>query len=333
MINPYISRCLSLARQGQYGVQANPRVGAVIVHNHQVIGEGYHQRQGEAHAEVNAVNQVQDKSLLIQSTLYVSLEPCSHYGLTPPCANLIIEHRIPRVVLSLCDPNTKVSGIDVLEKAGVEVTILEDEHSADENRIFVTNQVQQRPYIILKWAQSQDGFIDHNFKPTAISKPSFARIAHHIRATVQGIMIGKHTLKTDLPKLTTRYQMGKSPIPIVLDSQLETLDKLEYLKAFHSKIIVINSRKDAYNDGIHCLKCTSDMEQIFARLYKEGLASILVEGGAKVLNQCIAQGVWDEACRVTSPIKLTQGTVSPAFNAIAYNSYDLEGQAVEYFAQ
>ncbi|MFM2292377.1 MAG: 5-amino-6-(5-phosphoribosylamino)uracil reductase, partial [Bacteroidota bacterium] len=225
--NLYISRCLQLAQYGAGYVAPNPMVGCVIVCDGKVIGEGYHHRYGEAHAEPNAINSVKDKSLLSKSTLYVSLEPCSHFGKTPPCANLIIESQIQRVVIGTLDPNPKVAGrgVKLLQDAGIEVEVgFLTEACRELNKRFFIYQEQKRCYVLLKWAQTKDGFMDRirtdiNQAPLQISNSFTRQLTHKMRSENQAIMVSTNTVILDNPSLTVRNWTGKSPIRIAIDRQ------------------------------------------------------------------------------------------------------------------
>ncbi|MDR2473665.1 MAG: bifunctional diaminohydroxyphosphoribosylaminopyrimidine deaminase/5-amino-6-(5-phosphoribosylamino)uracil reductase RibD, partial [Tannerella sp.] len=221
----FIQRCLELASHGAGNVAPNPMVGAVIVHNGLIIGEGFHRRYGEAHAEVNAIASVKDESLLKESTLYVNLEPCSHYGKTPPCAQLIIEKQIPRVVIACEDPFEAVAGrgVKMLREAGIEVVtgVMESEAKAL-NKYFITAHTKRRPYIILKWAESADGFVDkirndRSEPPVKLSSTLTRMLVHKLRSDVQAIMVGTNTAILDNPSLKVSHWVGKSPVRIVFD--------------------------------------------------------------------------------------------------------------------
>ncbi|MCH5179467.1 MAG: bifunctional diaminohydroxyphosphoribosylaminopyrimidine deaminase/5-amino-6-(5-phosphoribosylamino)uracil reductase RibD [Prevotellaceae bacterium] len=270
----YMHRCLQLARNGELGAPPNPMVGAVLVHEDRVIGEGYHARCGEAHAEVNALKGIDDEMVLKHSTLYVSLEPCAHYGKTPPCAELIIRKKIGRVVVGCVDPFAKVGGrgIQMLREAGIEVLtgVLEPECLAL-NRRFITFHTLHRPYITLKWAQTADGVIgllrrlscaksgeQAALRAVAISNAATLRRVHHLRATHQAILVGWRTAQNDHPTLTTRHWSGPNPRRIIYDSHAHTLTEL------------------------------------LATLYEQGVQSLLVEGGANTLRQFMNSGLWDE---------------------------------------
>ena len=275
----YMSRCLQLAACGIYGARPNPMVGAVIVApGGRIIGEGYHAKYGEAHAEVNAFASVRaaDEKLLPQSTLYVSLEPCSHYGKTPPCADLVVSKGVARVVVGCVDPFAKVhgAGIKKLREAGIQVTVgVMEEECRELNRRFFTFQTLHRPYIILKWAQSVDGFIDRDFKPTMISTPFTQMLAHKLRSECQAILVGRVTAERDRPRLDVRHWGGPAPRRFVLSgSQGATIDGL-----------LDTCRKDS-------------------------LQSLLVEGGAETHRRFIAGGLWDEIRVETAPCVFGSGT-------------------------
>ena len=260
----YMHRCLQLALNGEIGAPPNPMVGAVIVCDDRIIGEGFHARCGEAHAEVNAFASVSkaDERLLSQSTLYVSLEPCAHYGKTPPCADLVIRKGVRRVVVGCIDSFAKVQGrgIQMLRDAGIDVTVGVLEHECRWlNRKFFTFHTHHRPYITLKWAQTSDGVMGElGGGPLLISNPATLRHSHHLRATNNAILVGWRTNVNDSPSLTTRHYSGPNPRRIVYDSHAETIP------------------------------------QLLSRLYSEGVQSLLVEGGAATHSQFLDLGLWDE---------------------------------------
>ncbi len=302
-------RCLELAKQGQENVAPNPMVGAVIVHNNKIIGEGFHQKYGEAHAEVIAINSVKDKSLLKDSTIYVSLEPCAHHGKTPPCADLIVKHQIPRVVVSTIDPFSEVAGkgIDILKKGGSEVTlgILEKE-SLDLNKRFFTFHQQKRPYIILKWAETADGFIDIIRNDNSAASPNWItgdyekQLVHKWRSHETAILIGTNTAENDNPSLTTREWFGKSPLRIVIDRNLRLSANLN---VFDNSVptLIVNSIKSEFEENTKYLKInfTDDKIKFIAtlweELYKLKIQSVIIEGGSKFLNSVLESNLWDEA--------------------------------------
>ena len=292
----YMQRCIELALNGRMHAAPNPMVGAVIVHNDRIIGEGYHACCGKAHAEVNAINSVRpaDRLLLKESTLYVSLEPCAHFGRTPPCAMLIVKTGIPRVVVGCIDPFAKVQGrgIDILREGGVEVTIGVLEAECRElNRRFITAQTLHRPYITLKWARSADGFIDRwrdddGEEPALLSTTHSLMRVHRLRAMNQAIVVGHQTLRLDRPMLTIRHWVGHDPLKVVLGHVAEG----ELPAGFQ-----------AY----------ADIPTMLEALYRQGIQSLLVEGGQQTLQSLIDQGLWDEAYVEVSTIELESGVPEP----------------------
>jgi diaminohydroxyphosphoribosylaminopyrimidine deaminase / 5-amino-6-(5-phosphoribosylamino)uracil reductase len=295
----YMQRCVQLAQKGLGLVSPNPMVGCVVVYQDEIIGEGFHQKYGEAHAEVNAIQAVKDKSLLKDATVYVSLEPCNHYGKTPPCADLLVKHQVKRVVVGCKDPFSQVygTGIQKLKDTGTEV--VEDvlkEVCIDLNKRFFTYYLKKRPYIILKWAESADGFL-YNKQHAAISGIMAQTLNHQWRSEEDSYLIGKNTLITDNPQLNTRLVAGKNPIRIVLDSQLESLQK----GTFHfynqkQTTMVINQIKDKIDGAIQCIKIndTKNLQEVLDALYQQHIQSVVVEGGAALLNSFINANLMDE---------------------------------------
>ena len=294
----YLHRCIQLARLGQGNVAPNPMVGAVLVHNHRIIGEGYHQQYGKAHAEVNCIASVKEenKHLLSQATLYVSLEPCAHFGKTPPCADLIIEKKIPQVVIGCRDPFNEVNGkgIEKLLAAGVTVQwgVLEAD-CKELNRRFFTFHTQHRPFVILKWAQSADGKIagENSSSRVYISNAFSNRLVHQWRSKEMAIVVGTNTALNDDPQLSTRLWPGKSPVRVVVDSDLRLPASL---RIFNGEVptIIFNRHKHSLpfekwaagsRKGVQFYQVTEDVslvQQMLNGLYHLGIQSILVEGGA-----------------------------------------------------
>lgn len=318
----YIRRCIELARNGLCSVSPNPMVGAVIVCDGRIIGEGYHIRCGGAHAEVNAIRTVKDESLLKHSTIYVSLEPCSHYGKTPPCADLIIEKQIPRIVIGCQDPFSEVAGrgIQKLRDAGREVTvgILEEECKSLIRR-FITFNTLQRPFIILKWAESADRFIDikrASGKPVILSSPLSSMFVHKKRAEVDAIMVGRRTAILDNPSLTVRNWYGRNPIRIVLD---RTLSLPNYLQIFNGNVptLVFTEKLQPEKNNITYITIDfshNPLEQIMKALYQRKIQSLLVEGGSQLLQSFIDNELWDEAYIEKCPSRLHSGVKAPQMN-------------------
>lgn len=295
----YMRRCFQLARLGESYVAPNPMVGAVLVHEGTIIGEGYHRRFGETHAEVNCLNSVSTvhRHLISKSTLYVSLEPCTHFGKTPPCSDLIIQHKIPKVVISIQDAFDAINGkgIERMKAHGIEVItgILETEGKELLKHFFCFHQ-QHRPFVTLKFAQTSDNSLGINGKEILISNALSKRYVHHLRAQHQGILVGKNTVLTDNPELTVRYWNGKNPIRIVLGN------KTAIPSGYH-----IYSKE---NNNIFLSKGNEkiSISYILEELYKHQIISVLVEGGASVLQQFIDSNLWDEAHIITNERTLQQ---------------------------
>ncbi len=301
----YMQRCLDLAKIGLGNTYSNPMVGSVIVHQGKIIGEGFHHKAGEAHAEVNAVNSVKDKSLLTDSTLYVNLEPCAHFGKTPPCSLLIKESKIPRVVIGCTDTFSEVAGkgIKMLMEAGVDVKVgvLENE-SRELNKRFFTFHEKKRPYVILKWAQTLDGFIDIDRshkdygQPTWITNTIAKKLVHKWRSEEQAIMVGTHTAIKDNPSLTTREWPSHSPVRVLIDKTARVPKNHHLLDGSVRTLVFTQEDKE---DSQHLIFKKIDFEkdivpQILEELFKEGLQSIIIEGGQQVLQSFIDANLWDE---------------------------------------
>ena len=315
----YMARCIQLAKNGLTRVSPNPMVGAVIVHNGKIIGEGYHAKCGCAHAEVNAIHSVKDESLLKESTIYVSLEPCSHYGKTPPCADLIIQKGIPNVVIGCQDPFSKVAGrgIQKLKDAGITVKIgvLEKECRMLIKR-FITFNTLHRPYIILKWAESSDGFIDierTEGEPVVLSNPLTSMLVHKLRSEVNGIMVGTNTALLDNPSLNTRNWYGKNPIRIVIDKGLKLPEQLHLFDgSIQTLVFTEKTKENQPNIEYVTIDFSTDIiPHICNILYKKNVQSLLVEGGSILLQSFINAGIWDEIRVEKAGISLHNGIKAP----------------------
>ncbi len=321
-----MQRCLDLAALGIGTVSPNPMVGAVIVMDTIIIGEGHHQKYGEAHAEVNAINQVFSNfsdaaDLLDQSTIYVSLEPCAHYGKTPPCADLIIKHKITRVVVGSRDPFYAVNGkgIEKLRGAGVEVTtgVLEKE-CLWLNRRFFTRIQKHRPYIILKWAQTSDGFFAPGDNTQHwITGSESRKLVHQWRGEEDAVLIGKNTAAIDNPQLNVRYWQGKSPKRVVIDRKLELNKNINLFDQSVETFIFNEIKTDV--EGNNKYIALEDFERyvpqyILYQLYLQDIQSVIIEGGAQTLNSFIEANLWDEARIFTGPKPLNKGIAAPAIS-------------------
>lgn len=302
----YMRRCLELARNGMGHVAPNPLVGALIVYNDSIIGEGFHREFGKAHAEVHAIQSVTHKELLRESVLYVTLEPCSHHGKTPPCSDLIISQGIPEVVIGMKDPFAKVNGegISQLQQAGcnVRVGILETE-CRRLNQPFFTYHTKKRPYIVLKWAQSADGFIDRersvaqSLPPAWITDETNRMLVHKWRSENQAIMVGKNTALTDNPQLNLRLWSGNHPLRIVTDRKME-LPRHLHLFNRQQPTLVLNEQLNHKEENLEYLKMDfgqTFFTSLFNTLYQRGINSLLVEGGRELLQSFIDANFWDEA--------------------------------------
>jgi diaminohydroxyphosphoribosylaminopyrimidine deaminase / 5-amino-6-(5-phosphoribosylamino)uracil reductase len=304
----YMQRCLELAARGAGYTAPNPMVGAVLVHENRIIGEGWHKQYGEAHAEVNCIASVKehDTHLISQSTLYVSLEPCAHMGKTPPCADLIIRYKIPVVIIGCRDPFKEVNGkgIEKLEAAGVKVItgVLEKE-SRELNKRFFTFYTKHRPYIVLKWAHTQDGKISSgDGQRLLISNGYSNRLVHQWRSEEAAILVGTNTALLDDPSLTTRLWPGPSPVRLVIDMDLRLPSSLQLFNR-EVRTIVFNTRKHAEDGNLLYYQVTTDtslVHQVSNALYQLKLLSVLVEGGAQLLQSFIDEEWWDEARVISS---------------------------------
>ncbi len=312
----FMQRALELAKLGVGCVSPNPLVGCVIVCDGAIIGEGWHKKYGEAHAEVNAVNSVKDKEVLKNSTLYVNLEPCSHFGKTPPCTDLLILHGIKKVVIANGDPNPLVAGngIKKLKEAGIEVVlgVLENE-GRKLNRRFFTFMEKQRPHIILKWAQTQDGFIAHsNYESRWISSEFSRQLVHKWRSEEDAVLVGTKTAAHDNPTLSVRDWSGRNPTRVVVDRFLRLPSKLKLFDKTQ-KTICYNILKHEEHPNLNLVRLDEAdfINQLVHDLYKQKIQSLIVEGGAQTLKLFIDAGLWDEARVFTSTRAFGDGIAAP----------------------
>lgn len=324
----YLDRCIYLAQRASSDVYPNPRVGAVIVHQDRIIGEGYHAQAGGPHAEVVAIKSVREKALLSESTLYVSLEPCNHHGKTPPCSEAIIQHQIPRVVVGTEDPNPKVAGggINRLREAGIAVVLANEQVPFQLlNQVFWINQLENRPYIVLKWAVSRNGYIagmDEQGRPfpVAITGRVAKEQVHALRAYHHGIMVGKNTVEADDPKLTTRLYPGKDPIRIIFDRKLSLPQDLKVF-ADGGDTIILNEYKTGHEGPLQYYQLSqwNNMKELVQELYQQlGICSILIEGGTLVLQQFIDQHMYDELYMYQGSTSIRYGVPAPVLSTHFY---------------
>ncbi len=320
----YIARCIELAKNGFGTTYPNPMVGSVIVYNGEIIGEGWHQKAGEPHAEVNAIRSVKDPSLLDKATIYVSLEPCSHFGKTPPCCDLIIKNKIPNVVIGTVDSNIKVAGngIKRLQEAGANVIVgILEKECYELNQRFFTFHEKKRPYIILKWAETQDGFIaplqKEEQNPVWITNINSRQLVHKWRTEEQAILVGTQTVIDDNPKLNARDWEGNNPIRVVID-QNNRIPKTAHVFDDQIKTIVFSNKKSTpsiENTFFEVIDFQQNIaQQIADKLFQHQIQSVIVEGGAQTLQTFIDANLWDEARVFIGNCTFEKGVKAPILN-------------------
>lgn len=316
----FMQRALQLASYGRATVSPNPMVGCVIVLDGEIIGEGWHQKAGEPHAEVLAIRSVKNEELLKSATAYVTLEPCAHYGKTPPCAELLVEKQLKKVVIGAVDPNPLVvgKGIQILENAGIEVRtgVLENE-CLDINSAFFTFMQKKRPFIVLKWAETADGFVAReNFDSKWISNSLSRQLVHKWRTELDAILVGKNTVQYDDPQLTARDWSGKNPVRLVIDHQLALSDKLKIFDK-EQKTILFHTKAEKRNlNGVDSIQLGHEnfLKEMMDYLYGQKIQSVLVEGGAQTIQSFIDAELWDEARIFKAPVDFGTGIQSPQLN-------------------
>lgn len=310
-----MKRCIELAENGLGMTYPNPVVGCVIIRNGRIISEGWHQKAGEAHAEVNAVNKIKDKEILKECEIYVSLEPCSHFGKTPPCSDMIVRYGFKRVIVGISDPNSKVNGqgIERMKNAGIEVKVgvLENECAELNKRFFCFHQ-NERPYIILKWAQTADGFMAaENHVQKWITNQYSKQLVHLWRSQEQSVLVGYNTAKIDNPQLNLRLWSGNQPVRAVIDRDL-SLDLKLHLFDGSQQTIIFSEKQDSSRPDVIQLKFDENLEEsILEELYKSGLQSVIIEGGRITLDGFINKGLWDEARIFSSSESWVSGIKAP----------------------
>ncbi len=332
----YLQRCLELAKKALGKTYPNPMVGSVIVHEGKIIGEGYHLKAGEPHAEVNAVRSVKNIELLKESTIYVSLEPCSHFGKTPPCANMIVEHGFKKVVIGTVDLHEKVNGkgIEILVNAGIEVASGKlDQESRELNKRFFTFHEKKRPFIILKWAQSGDGFLDQIFKPAQIGNPLTKQFVHQLRSEEHAILVGTNTALNDNPSLTVREVEGRNPLRILIDFDLKVSTDAKIYNE-EAQTLVFNAEKSAAENNIKFIKIEKEnfLEDLMNKLFEEKIQSVIIEGGSYTLQQFIDANLWDEAIIIKNEdLIFEEGTKAPTFNFKVDFIENFENNTISFF--
>jgi len=337
----YIKRCIDLAYLGKGKVAPNPLVGCVIVKDGVILGEGYHEYYGGPHAEINAINNVIDQSLIEGSTIYISLEPCAHVGKTPPCTLAILRLKPTRVVIGSKDTNPSVAGrgIDRLRQEGIEVVegILEDECRRLNKRFFTFHE-KRRPYVVLKWAQTQDGFLDRNREENEvgihwISSPETKVLVHKWRSEEQGILVGRNTILNDNPSLTVREFSGSNPTRIVIDSNLKLSNDVGVFSD-ESPTLVFNRIKNEIVGSTEWIKIQETTTKfILEELYKRNIISILVEGGSRTLQYFIIDNVWDEARVIVSSVLFKEGMRAPVLTKTPVRSHPFGSTDTIYYYQ
>lgn len=332
----FMQRALELATLGRGHVSPNPLVGCVIVHEGVIIGEGWHKKYGEAHAEVNAVRDVVDKTLLPHSTVYVTLEPCSHFGKTPPCADMLIGEKVKKVVIANLDSNPLVAGkgIKKLQAAGIEVVSDVLSHAGRElNRRFFTFMERQRPYIILKWAETADGFVAReNFDSKWISNELSRQWVHRWRTEEDAVLVGMRTAQHDNPRLNVRSWTGRDPIRIVIDRSLK-LDPALHLFDGTQRTICYNTIKSEEKPNLSFVKLPADdfLQALVSDLYQRKVQSVIIEGGAQTLRLFIDQGLWDEARIFTAPATFGKGISAPHVNGKLTEQHQIQSDTLRIF--
>lgn len=332
----FMRRALELALLGHGNVSPNPLVGSVVVHEGKIIGEGWHKKLGQAHAEVNALNSVENKNLLKESTVYVNLEPCSHVGKTPPCADMLISHQVKKVVVANLDSNPLVAGNGVkkLRAAGVEViTGILDKQGRELNKRFFTYMEKQRPYIVLKWAETADGFIAReNYDSKWISNESSRQLTHKWRAEEDAILVGAKTAALDNPQLNVRDWSGRNPVRVVIDRFLKLNDKLQVFDK-KQKTILYNVLKHEEHPTLSLIRLDEEdfLGNLVKDLFKQKIQSVLVEGGATTLTLFIESGLWDEARIFQSHRFFEKGILAPSVHGKLIDHYMIQSDALRIF--
>lgn len=332
----YMKRCIDLAQKALGKTYPNPMVGCVIVHNDVIIGEGFHEKGGGPHAEINAINPVKNISLLRDSTIYVSLEPCAHFGKTPPCANKLAEIGFKKIMMGTLDSHDKVNGKgkEILENAGITVvTGVLKEQCQELNKRFFTFHQKKRPYIILKWAQSADGFIDKDFEPTQIGNPLTKQFVHTLRSEEHAILVGTNTALRDNPSLTVREIESRNPVRILIDFELKVPLTFNILNN-EAPTVIFNGLKDLQNENLTYIKINKEnfLADLMSQLYNQQIQSLIVEGGRSMLQQFIDANIWDETIIIKNEnLTLQNGTTAPKFAVKPCETQNFRDNIIEFY--
>lgn len=332
-----MKRCIHLAQNGLGTTYPNPMVGCVIVHNKEIIAEGWHRKSGEAHAEINAINNVENKDILKESEIYVSLEPCSHFGKTPPCSDMIIHCGFKRVIIGSVDPNSKVNGkgIEKIKNAGIDVVsgILENECTELNKRFFCFHQ-HKRPYIILKWAQTANGFMaTKSGKQKWITNSYSKQLVHLWRSQEQAILIGYNTAKSDNPQLNVRLWSGNQPIRLVIDQDLSLNPELKLFNG-NQKTLIFTKKEKKNQNNLEFVKLdfNENLEiNILESLYANEIQSVIIEGGKKTLEKFLQKGLWDEARIFISNENWKDGIKAPEVNGKLVEQKEIHTDLLKIF--
>ena len=336
----YMRRALYLAELGTGKTAPNPLVGCVIVKEDRIIGEGYHQKYGENHAEVNAIESIRENETAAGSTVYVNLEPCAHFGKTAPCTELLIRNKVKKVIIGCTDSNPMVSGrgVERLKRAGIDVHVgILEEECRKINKRFFTFIEKNRPYVTLKWAQTKDGFLDRKRENDEIgihwiTATETQSLVHKWRSEEQAILVGRNTIINDNPSLTVREYYGKNPLRVVIDSQLQITENSKEVFSEEAPTIIFNRVKDHEEKNVTWVKIPETSTKcILDQLYKRGIQSIMVEGGSRTLQYFIVDNVWDEANVLVGDIKFGSGVKAPIINKMPVDTYTFGLDRIYHF--
>ena len=336
----YMRRAIYLAELGTGKTAPNPLVGCVIVKEDRIIGEGYHQKYGENHAEVNAIESIRENETAAGSTVYVNLEPCAHFGKTAPCTELLIRNKVKKVIIGCTDSNPMVSGrgVERLKRAGIDVHVgILEEECRKINKRFFTFIEKNRPYVTLKWAQTKDGFLDRKRENDEIgihwiTATETQSLVHKWRSEEQAILVGRNTIINDNPSLTVREYYGKNPLRVVIDSQLQITENSKEVFSEEAPTIIFNRVKDHEEKNVTWVKIPETSTKcILDQLYKRGIQSIMVEGGSRTLQYFIVDNVWDEANVLVGDIKFGSGVKAPIINKMPVDTYTFGSDRIYHF--